>query len=452
MRTLWSEGGMSERYLDWLTLPASPAVFASSFRVGLAAQTSIAAAALAAAAIHHRRTAQSQHVTVARDAAERECSGLFTLNGQPPDAWEPFSGLYATVDGHVRVHANFTHHRDGVLRLLNLPPAGLCTRDALADALRTRSAAAFENDAANAGLVVAAVRDFAEWDAHPHALANRDTPLFSLTRIGDAPPLPWPTRTARPLSGIRVLDLTRILAGPVCGRTLAAHGADVLLINAPHLPNISAIVDTSRGKRSALLDLRLETDRARLSTLLTATDIFVQGYRPGALHAFGLAPSQLARLRPGIVSVSLNAWGARGPWSARRGFDSLVQTATGFNHAEAQAFGAAAPRALPFQALDFASGFLMAFASQAALLRQRSEGGSWHVEVSLLATANWLRRLGRQTPENPLPKTGLAAALQPWDCDSGELRAMPHAADLSLTPAHWTAASVRPGTHQPDWE
>jgi crotonobetainyl-CoA:carnitine CoA-transferase CaiB-like acyl-CoA transferase len=164
-----------------------------------------------------------------------------------------------------------------------------------------------------------------------------------------------------------VLDLTRILVGPACGRALAAYGAEVMLINAPHLPNIEAIASTSRGKLSAHVDLRTERGRCDMDALLARTQVFVQGYRPGALDALGYGPQALAERWPGIVYVSLSAYG---PWSARRGFDSLVQTATGFNHAEGAAAGAAAPKPLPMQILDLATGHLMAFAASAALLRQ----------------------------------------------------------------------------------
>ena len=176
---------------------------------------------------------------------------------------------------------------------------------------------------------------------------------------------------ARPLEGLRVLDLTRILAGPVAGRTLAAFGADVMLVNSPKLPNISAIADTSRGKRSALADLHEPADRAALVAALQGAHVMLQAYRPGGLAALGFGAEQAAALRPGIVHVSLSAYGRTGPWAQRRGFDSLVQTATGINDAEGTAFGAGRPRALPMQILDMASAFLLAFGAEAALLRQR---------------------------------------------------------------------------------
>jgi len=206
---------------------------------------------------------------------------------------------------------------------------------------------------------------------------------MTLTRIGDAPPLALPTLadSAPPLAGVRVLDLTRILAGPVGGRTLAAFGADVMLVNSPNLPNIDAIADTSRGKRSAHVDLLTEEGRQALWRLVDGAHVFLQGYRPGSLAARGFAPEALAARRPGIVAISLSAYGPQGPWADRRGFDSLVQTAMGFNHAEGEAAGDGKPRALPMQILDQASGFLIAFGAAAALWRQLARAG--------LACADW---------------------------------------------------------------
>ena len=176
-----------------------------------------------------------------------------------------------------------------------------------------------------------------------------------------------------------------------------------------------------------------------------------KGYRPGGLQALGFGPEDVARVRPGAVYVSLSAYGPVGPWAGRRGFDSLVQTATGFNVAEAEAFGAKAPKALPFQILDYASGFLMAFGAAAALLRQQTEGGSWHVRVSLAQTALWLRSLGRTPPDLSAPRPDFKALAQTYPSGFGQLEAMPHAARFSLTPPRWIRPSMPPGTHPPLW-
>jgi len=394
---LWQGAGGDAAALDAVDLTGAEPILRSSFRVDAAAQASIAAAALAAAEIWRLRTGEAQRVAVdMRHAAiEFRSERHLCVAGQSaPELWDRIAGAYRCGDGRwARLHTNFPHHRDGVLRLLGCAH----DREAVAAALLRWRAATFEEEAAKAGLVVAMMRSFAEWDADPQGAAVPTRPLVSITRIGDAPPEALPTpREPRPLDAIRVLDLTRIIAGPVCGRALAAHGAEVLLITAPHLPSIPALViDTGRGKRSAQLDLRDAEQRERLRALAADADIFVQGYRPGGLAALGFAPAELAQVRPGIVCVSLTAYGTVGPWAGRRGFDSLVQTAAGFNHAEAEAAGSDAPRPLPCQALDHASGYLLAFGALTALRRRVQEGGSWHVEVSLARTAHWLRELGR---------------------------------------------------------
>jgi crotonobetainyl-CoA:carnitine CoA-transferase CaiB-like acyl-CoA transferase len=250
---------------------------------------------------------------------------------------------------------------------------------------------------------------------------------------------------------LRVIDMTRILAGPVGTRALAAYGADVMLVNSPKLPNIEAIADTSRGKLSVHADLHHAADRAAFEHVLRDTHVVVQAYRPGGLRALGFGPQEIAALRPGVVVVTLSAYGRLGPWSSRRGFDSLVQTATGFNHAEAQAFGHGPPRALPMQILDHGTGYLVALGAQAALLRQRDEGGSWHVQVSLARTAQWLRSLGRVPAGFDAPKPDFSGLLEAHASGFGELVALKHPAQLSLTPAAWPRPSMPPGSHPLAW-
>jgi hypothetical protein len=369
-----------------------------------------------------------------------------------PEAWDAFSGVYRASDGWVRVHANFAHHRVGALRLLGLDPAGAKRSDA-ESAMLAWKALDFEQAAADAGLVATALRSFDEWDATPQGIAVAKQPLFTIDRIGDADPIALDAlgEAQRPLEGIRVLDLTRILAGPVGGRALAAYGADVMLVNSPNLPNIEAIADTSRGKRSVHVDLRSESGRVPIDALVQDGHVFVQGYRPGGLQELGYGPHELALKRPGIVYVSLTAYGPQGPWSSRRGFDSLVQTAMGFNRAEGEAFGEGKPRPLPMQMLDEATGYLIAFGAAAALRRQQREGGSWHVQVSLAQTGQWLRGLGRVPEGVHAKKPDFAPFLETSDSGFGKLQAVKHGAQLARTPARWKRPSVPPGTDAPRW-
>jgi len=460
LQDLWHLAQLPDAALSRATLTGEEPALPSSFAVGVAAQSSIAAAALAATEIGAARGGANQKISVDIHEAALETTGFFSIDGRVPEAWDKISGLYpcgadAGEPGFVRIHANFAHHRDGALKLLGLPGGDKTEKADVERALKKWRAQEFEQAAADNKLVVSALRSFAEWDAHPACAALRPQPLISFERIGDAAPIPLPPLSGpeQPLSGIRVLDLTRILAGPTCGRTLAAYGADVMLINSPKLPNVEAIIDTSRGKLSAHVDLETEAGRAALRELARDTNVFVQGYRPDGIAKRGFGPDELATLRPGIVYVSLSAYGHLGPWGNKRGFDSLVQTATGFNHAEGEAFGSG-PRALPMQILDFASGFLMAFGAEAALLRQAREGGSWHVRVSLARTGLWLRELGRVAGGTDAPKPDintLKRYLQAYDSGYGKLVAMPHAAKFSSTPAQWSRQSMPPGSHPPVW-
>lgn len=452
--SLWQLASLPESAVSNLLLTGDGPILPTSFHVAVAGQSTIACAALAAATIGEMRGAASQQVSVDMHDAERECTGWFTLDGEPPDAWAPLSGLYHCADGFVRIHANFDHHRDGALRLLGIAgdPAKV-QRNQVSSALASWNKLDFETEAARKELVVAAGRSFDEWDAHAHSAFIANEPLLTIDRIGDAEPLALPPLAddQRPLTGVRALDLTRILAGPVCGRTLAAYGADVMLVNSPALPNIAAIADTSRGKRSVHVDLTSPEGCAQLRTLAQSAHLFVQGYRPGGLQLFGFGAEDLARIHPGIIYVSLSAYGPRGPWARRRGFDSLVQTATGFNIAEAEASGSDLPRPMPVQILDFASGFLMAYGAQAALARQMTQGGSWHVQVSLAQTAHWLRGLGRVDNNFHDRKAELMQHLVSYASGFGELRAMPHAAHLSRTPTQWMKPSNPPGSDTAAW-
>jgi crotonobetainyl-CoA:carnitine CoA-transferase CaiB-like acyl-CoA transferase len=453
LAALWRHAGQPDAALEALTLTGSDPVLPSSFAIGTAAQATIAASALAAAELWRLRTGRMQRVSVdMRDAAiEFRSERYLRLNGKPPEElWDKIAGLYRCGDGRwVRLHTNFPHHRDGVLKLLGCE----YSREAVQRALDGWEGEKFEAAAAETGLVVSMTRSFAEWDANPQGKAVASLPTFSIDKIGDAPPQPLPPGD-RPLGGVRVLDLTRVIAGPVCGRTLAAHGADVLLVTAEHLPQMMPLVmDNGRGKLSTFIDLRQPNGCETLEALARDADIFVQGYRPGAVKGNGFGPDELARLCPGIIYVSLCAYGHEGPWANRRGFDSLVQNANGINHAEAEAAGAQQPKPLPCQALDHAAGYLMAFGAMSALARRTTQGGSWHVRVSLAQTGHWLRSLGRVDGlgcPDPKPEA-VQDRLKESDSGFGRLTTVRHAATLEETPAHWARPSVPLGTHPPRW-
>ncbi|MBM3528646.1 MAG: CoA transferase [Alphaproteobacteria bacterium] len=453
LNALWRHAAQDPAALDAVTLTGAEPVLPSSFPVGTAAQVTIAASALAAAELWRLRGGRGQSVSVdlRHAAVEARSEHYLALDGQPvEDHRDPVTGVYRCADGRfLRVHANMPHHRAGIVKLLGCEQ----NRAAAERAIAGWKAEDLETAATAAGLVVSATRTFAEWDAHPQGVAVASLPPFSIERIGDAPAEPLPPGE-RPLAGVKVLDLTRVIAGPVCGRTLAGHGADVLLVTAPHLPAMRPLViDNGRGKLSMHLDLREASARETLTGLLRQADIFVQGYRPGAIAQYGFSPQEAARIRPGVVCVSLCAYGHVGPWAGKRGFDSLVQNANGLNAAEAEAFGMDRPKPLPAQALDHGTGFLMAFAAMTALKRRAIEGGSWHVRCSLAQTGYWFRGLGRVDGLKVAMPTldAVRDRLEESDSGFGRLTAVRHSAAMSETPPRWDRPSVPLGSHSAAW-
>jgi crotonobetainyl-CoA:carnitine CoA-transferase CaiB-like acyl-CoA transferase len=451
---LWTLAGGELAALDVVTLTGEEPQLPSTFRVAAAAQAGIAAAGLAAAQIWKLRSGQSQHIAVDMRHAVIECRSerYLRVDGKPPPpAWDAIAGIYKTRDRRfVRLHTNFPHHRDAVCRVLNCR----AERDDVQAALVQWDAEAFETAAYAADGVVAMMRSYDEWTALPQASAVAALPLIGIEKIGEAAPKPWPEGD-RPLAGLRVLDLSRVIAGPVAGRTLAAHGADVLLISGPDLPAIPWLtIDTGRGKLTSFVELKSEQGRGVLRDLLATADIFSQGYRPQALAKLGFSPEEAARINPGVVFVSLSAYGHAGPWAERRGFDSLVQTTTGFNHAEGQAAGLDGPKELPAQMLDHATGYLMAFGAMMARARQSREGGSWHVRVSLAQAGRWLWNLGRVADglgTEDLRGEAIKPYVEEMASGFGPLLSIGHSAKLSKTPAFWARPAMPLGSHPPQW-
>ncbi len=453
LTSLWQDAGCAPEALERVVFTGSDPILPGRFKIGTAALASIGASALAAAECWRGRTGRAQRVSVdiRAAAAAFRSERYLRVDGQPPaDPWGPVSGFYRTGDGRwIQLHCNFPHHEAGVLRLLG----SQASREAVASAVAAWQGQALEDALALAGMCAGMVRSAGEWSEHPQGRAVAGLPLLEILRIGDAPPEPCGAG-ARPLSGVRVLDLTRVIAGPVCGRTLAAHGAEVMLVTAPHLPSIPTVVmDTGRGKLSASLDLRRAEEAEGLRRLIRDADVFCQGYRPGALDGRGFSPEEVARLRPGIVYVTLSAYGHAGPWSGRRGFDSLVQSVSGIAHEGGVTGGAEGPLHLPAQALDHATGYLAAFGAMVALGRRAREGGSHLVRVSLARTGRWLDGLGRvagaQAPE--LRLADVADLLEVTDTPFGLVRAVAPAEQLAETPARWIRPAVPLGTHPPEW-
>jgi crotonobetainyl-CoA:carnitine CoA-transferase CaiB-like acyl-CoA transferase len=434
-------------------------ILPTPFRIGVAGTATLAATGLAAADLWQLRTGRRQSVAVdVRHATASLRSGHYMKlgDGEVSTRRNSIMGVYPTKDGRWSyVHANFPNHRAAALGVLGVPE----DRDAVAKAVLTWNALDLEEAIIAAKGAGGMVRTHAEWAQHPQAAAIAGLPLLEIVKIGDAPPEPLPPGT-RPMSGIRVLDLTRVLAGPTCARTLAEHGADVMKITGAHLPNLGyQEFDTGHGKLNAQLDLREPADVDRLRGLVKEADVFSQGYRPGTLGNRGLSPEELAAIRPGLVYVSLCAFSHAGPWASRRGFDTVVQTVSGITSRQAEVVPGKTPgpQFYPVSAIDYCTGYLMAFGAMVALNRRATEGGSWLVRTSLAQIGKWIVDLG-EVPEaaaRDAPAEFTPAELEQWsmvtDTPSGKLRHLKPVVQMSETPTYWARPSVPLGYHQPVW-
>ncbi|MEU8551556.1 CoA transferase [Streptomyces roseoverticillatus] len=374
------------------------------------------------------------------------------VDGRAAAAFAPLSRFWRTRDGWVRTHANYPHHRARLAEALGL--SRTAGEDGIADRvaaeLALRDAEEVQETVNAAGGLAVAVRSAAEWAAHPQSAAVARRPLLTLERIAEGPVRALPPDPGPPAEGLRVLDLTRVIAGPVATRTLGLLGADVLRLDPPGLPESQdAHNDTGFGKRSAVLDLAHRADRAAFEDLLARADVVVTGYRPGALDRHGLSPEALAERRPGLVVGQLSAWGTDGPWGGRRGFDSLVQAACGIAVTEAGPDGT--PGALPAQALDHGTGYLLAAAVLRAVTEQRTTGGTRLARLSLARTAHWL------THELPRDESGSGGAYAPdaWlteaDGPLGRVRYARPPVHVEGAPRDWARTPARWGSDAPEW-
>lgn len=433
-------------------------VLPTRFRLGTAAAAAIAAVASGAARMWQRRGGHDQviDVDVRRAAASLTSFRHLRLAGRPFPVQQgdvPTMAIYRCADGRwIHLHGALPHLRDGTLKLLNC----IDERPAIAAAVAQWRSQDLEDALAAAGQCGAVLRTADEWAAHPQGRSVAQAPLVELIRLGDAPRLEL-AKAARALSGLRVLDLTRILAGPTCGRTLAEHGANVLRISSPNLPDIPLFVpDTSHGKRSALLDLNAAEDQQTLLHLIDGADVFSQGYRSGAMSARGFGAEDLAQRKPGLIVVSINAYGHDGPWAGRRGWEQLAQSCTGvaLTHSGLGPESDHEPSVIPAAPADYCTGYLAALGVIVALLRRTDVGGSWHVRVSLTRTAMWMRDLGSRA-ESAVPKPLVRDEIERWSLTRatswGDLGFLGPVATMSATPPRWDLPAATPGTHPPSW-
>jgi hypothetical protein len=412
------------------------------------------AALLAAAALHAQRGGDcgsrgspTARLDLGHVAAAFRSEAYLRVNGeQTGPGFAPLSRFWRAADGWVRTHGNYPWHRSALLRALS------CSGhpESVAAAIAALGARETEDLVVGAGGVAAAVRGEDSWRAEPPGRAVAATKLVEGMSIGGAPPR-WRPAGALPASGIRVLDLTRVIAGPVATRYLGALGADVLRLDAPDRPELTLhTYDGLPGKRSAMLDFGTADGTARLHGLLSEADVLVHGYRPHALDRFGLSPELLAERHPGLVVVSLSAWGRRGPWGSRRGFDSIVQAASGIAVAESDVDGR--PGALPCQLLDHGTGYLCAAAALQALARQSAHGGTEFRELSLARTAHWLLSLPRAAElPSPAADGDDPAWLITLDSADGPVTTVRPPGRLDDEALTWPRSLSRYGSDQPAW-
>ncbi len=447
---------------DFVRIETETPALKTRFYADEAATAAIAAGAAIAADIWTLRSGERQTLTVnSREAGAGLLSFLHQkfddpekappMRGQLDAARTAANGFQKTRDGrYIFLHPSFPESTKRLLRVLDCPDE----QDAVRTTVARWNGLDLENAVAAAGACAGLARTPDEWDQSEQGRILAGRPVVEVIKIGDSEPEPFLKGGDAPLSGIRVLDLTRVLAGPTCARTLAQYGADTMVISSPTLPSVPFFVtDTGHGKLAAFVDLATENGRARLRDLVREGDVFSQGYRQGALERHGFGPIELAQLRPGIVCTAINCYGHEGPWRARPGWEQLGQTVTGMAVVHG---GAEGPRLQPGAVTDYTTGYLAAFGSLVALQRRALYGGSYLVRVSLAQTAVWLRGLGLAGEDRLMNSEALSEAEIKSFSIHGEtgFGGMTHLrppVQMSATPARWSRGVVPLGTNEPVW-
>lgn len=469
---IWAVVGLPSSALPSLRIPsADTLVFRSSYKISAFAPATIGASALAAAQYYALRNGLDKipSVTVPLDHARLEFNSqqyqwLDIWAKTPPKIGiNSVGGLHKTADGYVRIHDLFPNHVRGTMEILGLPQDA--TREQVASKTIDWEAVNLETKGIEGKVAIYAQRTYAEWDALPQSSAIATTPIL-VQQIASGPKkvlLPTTPAHNKALTGLKVVELTRVIAGPVAGRALAAHGADVLWVTSPNLPDVESLdSDFSRGKRTIQIDLHKADEKATLLELLRTADVFIQGYRPESLAAYGLSPEELTNINPSIVIANMSAFGPSGPWSKRRGFDSLVQTASGMTVSEAAHAGEGqTARTTPVPALDHGSGYLLAVGIIAALYKRATEGGSYQVDVSLAGTMKYLRSLGQYPGREgfqcePMPATIKEVPKQFIDVKEsgfgGKAMALRHSASIDGVEVGYEGVPKPLGSDEPKWK
>jgi len=459
LQQLSAAGGISLDDQD-IRFRAQTVSLDTPLRAAEAAGAALTAGAAIADQIARQRGHTASTVATASRHAEASLTSFlflrFTGASSPapriaPEDRTAAAGFFPSADDrYVYLHPGFPHNTRGILNLLGTAD----DKDAVAAAVAELRGDELEEALGSAGLCGAMVRTASEWDSSAAGAALNVRPVVEIIQMGDSEPEPFPDDLARPLTGIRVLDLTRILAGPTCARTLASYGASVLRVGAEHLPSIPLFVaDTGFGKRSCHLDLRQRADTERLRELVTQTDVFSQGYRTGAMERLGFAVNDLVAARPGIVYVSINCYGHEGNWRSRPGWEQLAQTVTGMADIQGRHLDAETPTLLPAAVNDYTTGYLAAFGTLAALQRRAQHGGSYWVRVSLARTAVWTRALGlrRSVQAKRLGSSEIAGMTAEIDTAWGTSSYLKPAVSLSASPVEWRLPPAPLGTHKARW-
>ena len=447
---IWHAAGDSAG-LGTLTVSGPRQVLPSVFDVTGLAVASVAAATLAAAEFRAARNGRPpSHVTVDSRAASAAfaCEALFTPVGWTlPDIWDPIAGNYQAQDGWIRLHTNYAYHRAAAEKVL-----GAGGRESVRAAVRDWKADELEAAVVAAGGCAAAMHSRQDWLASPQGAAA--APPLDVTVTAEASPASGSTApgdAAAPYAGIRVLDLTRVIAGPIGTRFLAGYGADVLRVDPPGFAEVPACLpETTAGKRTTFLGLTTPAGRSAFERLVATADVLVTGLRADALGKLGYDEHALRALNPSLILVTHNAYGWAGPWRDRRGFDSLVQMSCGIAEAGAQAAGSDKPVPLPVQALDHATGYLLAAAVGRALTRRLTTARASSVRASLIGTASFLWSLPRPQAQPPSPDPAgfpLADASTAW----GPARRVPLPGQIHGVTPHWAIDAGPLGRHAPAW-
>jgi hypothetical protein len=440
--TLWSGLGGDPGLLESLRYSGPAGGLPSRFHVSDLATAAIGVATLAAAELWAaRRNEAVRRVTVDRRlaAAAFRCERLLQPVGWTlPAPWDPIAGDYETADGWIRLHTNYAYHRDAVTRVLEAP----AERERIAAAVKSRIATELETAVVDAAGCAASLRTMEAWQVHPQGAALAKEALCH--RDAECVPRRLRPDVSAPLGGVRVLDLTRVIAGPIATRYLAAFGADVLRIDPPHFEEVSALLpETTRGKRCAALDLRESGNRSTWERLIANADVIVHGYRPGAMEALGYPAERLRELNASLIIVRYDAYGWSGPWRSRRGFDSLVQMSTGIAHPG----GDGRPTPLPAQALDHATGYLIAAAACRGLVDGRGSA-----RLSLARTARLLVELGTDGDPGAPALGDVDALLESSDTAWGPVRQVRCPGCIDGHEVRWRQPAGPLGRHAPRWD